>query len=38
METSELTEESPIRSSFTVDDLDIEILPLIYDILRRCVF
>ncbi|KAF7396402.1 hypothetical protein HZH66_007264 [Vespula vulgaris] len=34
METSELTEESPIRSSFTVDDLDIEILPLIYDILR----
>ncbi|KAK2585783.1 hypothetical protein KPH14_010388 [Odynerus spinipes] len=35
METSELTEESPMRSSFTVDDLDIEMLPLIYDILRR---
>ncbi|KAF3424903.1 hypothetical protein E2986_06994 [Frieseomelitta varia] len=31
---SELSEETALRSQFTVDDLDIEILPLIYEIIR----
>ena len=31
---SELSEEGALRSQFTVDDLDIEILPLIYEIIR----
>lgn len=35
METVELTEENTQRGQFTVDDLDIEILPLIYEIIRR---
>ncbi|KAK0089311.1 hypothetical protein PV325_008066 [Microctonus aethiopoides] len=35
MEVVELPEETPTnRSSFTVNDLDIEILPLIYEIIR----
>ncbi|EFN87559.1 mediator of RNA polymerase II transcription subunit 9 [Harpegnathos saltator] len=34
METVELPEEAPLRTQFTVDDLDIEILPLIYEIIR----
>ncbi|KAK0174884.1 hypothetical protein PV327_010600 [Microctonus hyperodae] len=35
MEVVELPEETPVnRSSFTVNDLDIEILPLIYEIIR----
>lgn len=38
MEVVELPEEtSTNRSSFTVNDLDIEILPLIYEIIRRFV-
>lgn len=32
---SELSEESTLRPQFTVDDLDIEILPIIYEIIRR---
>lgn len=35
---SELSEEGALRSQFTVDDLDIEILPLIYEIIRRFVY
>ena len=35
---SELSEETALRSQFTVDDLDIEILPLIYEIIRRFVY
>lgn len=34
---SELSEESTLRPQFTVDDLDIEILPIIYEIIRRFV-
>lgn len=34
---SELSEESTLRSQFTVDDLNIEILPIIYEIIRRSV-
>lgn len=35
---SELSDETALRSQFTVDDLDIEILPLIYEIIRRFVY
>lgn len=37
MEVVELPEEAnpPRSNQFTVDDLDIEILPLIYEIIRR---
>lgn len=38
MESVELSEEAPLRTQFTVDDLDIEILPLIYEIIRRFVY
>lgn len=38
MESVELSEEVPVRAQFTVDDLDIEILPLIYEIIRRFVY
>jgi len=39
METVELPEDVSLRTTqFTVDDLDIEILPLIYEIIRRYVF
>lgn len=38
MESVELPEEVSLRTQFTVDDLDIEILPLIYEIIRRYVF
>lgn len=34
METVELPEDVSLRTQFTVDDLDIEILPLIYEIIR----
>ncbi|XP_015521422.1 mediator of RNA polymerase II transcription subunit 9 [Neodiprion pinetum] len=34
MEVVEIAEEAPARSQFTVDDLDIEILPLVYEIIR----
>ncbi|XP_046745074.1 mediator of RNA polymerase II transcription subunit 9 [Diprion similis] len=34
MEVVEITEEVPARSQFTVDDLDIEILPIVYEIIR----
>ncbi|XP_006623697.1 mediator of RNA polymerase II transcription subunit 9 [Apis dorsata] len=34
---SELSEESTLRSQFTVDDLNIEILPIIYEIIRRSI-
>ncbi|XP_012265732.1 mediator of RNA polymerase II transcription subunit 9 [Athalia rosae] len=34
MEVVEIAEEAPVRSQFTVDDLDIEILPLIHEIIR----
>ncbi|KAL6267113.1 mediator of RNA polymerase II transcription subunit 9 [Pogonomyrmex barbatus] len=34
MESVELTEDASLRTQFTVDDLDIEILPLIYEIIR----
>ncbi|XP_043255525.1 mediator of RNA polymerase II transcription subunit 9 [Colletes gigas] len=34
MESAELSEEVPSRTQFTVDDLDIEILPVIYEIIR----
>ncbi|EZA53855.1 hypothetical protein DMN91_011053 [Ooceraea biroi] len=34
METAELPEDASLRTQFTVDDLDIEILPLIYEIIR----
>ncbi|XP_012227130.1 mediator of RNA polymerase II transcription subunit 9 [Linepithema humile] len=34
METVELAEDDSLRTQFTVDDLDIEILPLIYEIIR----
>lgn len=37
MEVVEMPEETPVRNKFTVDDLDIEILPLIYEIIRRLV-
>lgn len=36
METAEIPEEIPSANhEFTVDDLDIEILPIIYEIIRR---
>lgn len=35
---SELSEETTLRPQFTVDDLDIEILPIIYEIIRRFVY
>lgn len=35
MEVVETIEEKPTRNQFTVDDLDIEILPIIYEIIRR---
>lgn len=38
MEAAELSEDVSLRTQFTVDDLDIEILPLIYEIIRRYVF
>ncbi len=38
MEVAEITEEITANSQFTVADLDIEILPVIYDIIRRFVF
>ncbi|XP_012060783.1 PREDICTED: mediator of RNA polymerase II transcription subunit 9 [Atta cephalotes] len=34
METVELSEDIALRTQFTVDNLDIEILPLIYEIIR----
>ncbi|KAF7989130.1 hypothetical protein HCN44_007440 [Aphidius gifuensis] len=34
MEVVETIEEKPTRNQFTVDDLDIEILPIIYEIIR----
>ncbi|EGI68988.1 MED9 polymerase, partial [Pseudoatta argentina] len=34
METVELSEDISLRTQFTVDNLDIEILPLIYEIIR----
>jgi len=38
MENVELSEDVSVRTQFTVDDLDIEILPLIYEIIRRYLF
>lgn len=38
MEAAELAEDVSLRTQFTVDDLDVEILPLIYEIIRRYVF
>ena len=35
MEVVELAEETPTNTQFTVADLDIEILPIIYEIIRR---
>lgn len=35
MEVVELAEETPVNTQFTVADLDIEILPIIYEIIRR---
>lgn len=37
MEVSDTAEEATTNSQFTVADLDIEILPVIYDIIRRFV-
>jgi len=34
MEVVELSEETPSNNQFTVADLDIEILPIIYEIIR----
>ncbi|KYN07990.1 PREDICTED: mediator of RNA polymerase II transcription subunit 9 [Cyphomyrmex costatus] len=34
MEMAELSEDVSLRTQFTVDNLDIEILPLIYEIIR----
>ncbi|XP_031779091.1 mediator of RNA polymerase II transcription subunit 9 isoform X2 [Nasonia vitripennis] len=34
MEVVELAEETPVNTQFTVADLDIEILPIIYEIIR----
>ncbi|KAJ8681188.1 hypothetical protein QAD02_016975 [Eretmocerus hayati] len=34
MEVVEITEETPTNTQFTVADLDIEILPIIYEIIR----
>ncbi|KYN29046.1 Mediator of RNA polymerase II transcription subunit 9 [Trachymyrmex zeteki] len=34
MESVELSEDISLRTQFTVDNLDIEILPLIYEIIR----
>ncbi|XP_011862781.1 PREDICTED: mediator of RNA polymerase II transcription subunit 9 [Vollenhovia emeryi] len=34
METVEQSEDISLRTQFTVDDLDVEILPLIYEIIR----
>ncbi|XP_018305347.1 mediator of RNA polymerase II transcription subunit 9 isoform X1 [Mycetomoellerius zeteki] len=38
MESVELSEDISLRTQFTVDNLDIEILPLIYEIIRRYIF
>lgn len=38
MEIAELSDDATSCNQFTVDDLDIEILPLIYEIIRRFVF
>lgn len=35
MDVVELAEEIPVNNQFTIADLDIEILPIIYEIIRR---